>query len=106
MRIELSLDLITGSGLLAFEAGPKREVKLYQGESDFLGDQICAIEHVIFYVAGSLLAFCTHRAMRIPHDLAENMRVCLHFVERPLWCQAAADCFFWCLSDVSVSQSE
>lgn len=47
MRIELSLDLITGSGLLAFGAGPKKEVKLYRGESDFLGDQICTVEHVI-----------------------------------------------------------
>ncbi|GAB0188784.1 hypothetical protein GRJ2_001343700 [Grus japonensis] len=31
MRIELSPDLITGSGLLAFGAGCKREVKQYQG---------------------------------------------------------------------------
>lgn len=83
MRIELSLDLITGSRLLAFGAGPRREVK-YQGESDFLGDQICTIEHMISYVAGSLLAFCTHRAVTIPHDLAENVRVHLHFIERPL----------------------
>lgn len=48
MRTELSLDLITGSGLLGFGAGPKREVKLYQGESDFLDDQICTIEDVIY----------------------------------------------------------
>lgn len=47
MRIELSPDLITGSGLLAFGAEPKREVKLYQRESDFLDDQICTVEHVI-----------------------------------------------------------
>lgn len=38
MRIELSLDLITGSGLLAFGARPKREVEFYQGESGFLVD--------------------------------------------------------------------
>lgn len=57
-------------------------------------------------MTGSLLASCTCRAVTIPHDLAENVRVCLHFTERPLWGQAAASWFFfWCLSDFPVSKS-